>query len=68
MSSVASVEERVERLEKDLAEVRQRLNLGPGSVNWIPSVVGSISKYADFKEVVRLGREIRRADRSDLAE
>lgn len=61
--STPTVEERVETLERELAEVKQRLRMREGSGNWLTDVVGSMAKYPDFKEVVRLGREIRQADR-----
>jgi hypothetical protein len=65
MSNAPTVEERIANLEKELAEVKQRIGMGQGPVNWLPSIVGSMAKYPEFKEVVRLGREIRQSDRPD---
>lgn len=68
MSNPLTVEQRLENLEKDVAAVKQLLKAKPRPTNWLAGVVGSMAKYPDFRDVVRLGREIRQADRPDNEE
>jgi len=65
MSSSATIESRLESLERELAEVKRRLNGGKNSTDWLEQIAGSQSQNADFDEVLKLGRAARDADRPD---
>jgi hypothetical protein len=64
MSTLPTIESRLESLEREMAELRERLNRTTRGSNWLERIVGSQSRDADFEEVLRLGREARSADRS----
>ena len=65
MSEPADLEQRVAVLERDLAELRQRISSSDGKKNWIEKITGTFENDPDFAEILRLGQEIRRADRPD---
>jgi hypothetical protein len=58
-----TVEQRLGALEKQVAELKQRLDIGEAGATWLERVAGSFQGDADFLEILRLGREIRQADR-----
>lgn len=58
-----TVEERLDALERDVAWLKQRLGEVLTRPNWLEQISGSMKDYPEFEEVVRLGREIRQADR-----
>jgi hypothetical protein len=60
MSGQNGVEERLAVLETEVAELKRSLR--PGET-WFNRVAGSMKDDPEFDEVLRLGREIRRADR-----
>lgn len=57
-----TLEERIARLERevDLLKGRKR---NEGKTDWIAQITGSFADDPDFDEIVRLGREMRQADR-----
>lgn len=57
---MSSVEDRLSALETEVALLRKKLAPDP---NWISKISGSMQDYPEFDEVLRLGREIRKADR-----
>jgi hypothetical protein len=64
MSEEPSVEQRLATLERQVAELTQRLNqLAAPKGNWIEEMVGCMKDYPEFEEVARLGAEWRRAQR-----
>jgi len=63
MSQSPSTEERLATLEAEVAQIKDQLQLGAEPWNWLDRVVGSMTRYPDFREVLRLGREFREADR-----
>ncbi|MDB5322388.1 MAG: hypothetical protein JWN40_4019 [Phycisphaerales bacterium] len=63
MSDPLTIETRLESLEREMAELRRRLNGSGPSGNWLDSIVGSQQNEPAFDEVLKLGREIRSADR-----
>lgn len=65
MAGATSIEQRVAILEREIAELKQRITLAGASDTWLERVEGSFSDEPDFDEVLRLGREIRQADRPD---
>jgi hypothetical protein len=64
MSEVSALEQRVSALEKEVAELRRHVRPRESARDWIERVSGSMKDYPEFEEVIRLGREIREADRS----
>jgi hypothetical protein len=65
MSQVETLEDRVARLEKEVAYLRSQLQRLVSKANWIDQVKGSFKDDPEFDEILRLGGEIRRADRPD---
>lgn len=59
---MATVEDRLSALESELADVKRQLKSLQPAPNWLDRIVGSMDEWPEFKEVLRLGREIRRAD------
>jgi hypothetical protein len=56
-----TIEERLSAVEQDLAQIKQRLNVGqlqPPAHPW-DKVFGAFSNSEGFEEAVRLGREYR---------
>jgi hypothetical protein len=63
MSDVSALEQRVSALEKEVAELRRHVRPRESARGWIERIAGSFKDDPEFEEVVRLGREIREADR-----
>ncbi len=63
MSADMTVEQRLAVLEEQVAELRQRFDSSQRSNTWLDRVAGSFRDQPEFDEVLRLGREIRQADR-----
>lgn len=61
--SPATIEQRLSALEKEVADLKTRLQTTNGAGYWLVRVAGSMKDYPEFAEVIRLGREIRQADR-----
>ncbi len=59
---MATVEQRLDKLEADVAELR-RQSAGDKKKEWLSKVAGSFRDDPEFAEIVKLGREIREADR-----
>jgi len=58
-SNTRQLEVRLERVEKELAEVKAAL-AGMQPKPWYKQIVGDFTDDKDFTEIVRLGRLIRR--------
>ena len=67
MPKTSTVEQRLEKLEADVAELR-RQSAGENKKEWLSQVAGSFRDDPDFGEIVKLGREIREADRPQNGE
>ncbi len=52
-------------VEKDLAQLKSQVEHLRSDRGWIDRIKGSFKDDADFEEILRLGREIRQADRSN---
>ena len=63
MSEVSALEQRVSALEKEVAELRRRVRPRETVRDWLERISGSFKDDPEFEEVIRLGREIREADR-----
>jgi hypothetical protein len=57
-----TIEERVEKLEREMDLLKGR-SPEPSKKDWISAVIGSFANDPDFDEIVRLGKELRQADR-----
>jgi hypothetical protein len=68
MSVEATIEKRVSELEERVARLTEEMFRQPGvprKPGWIRKVVGSMANDSEFAEILRLGREIREADRPE---
>ena len=63
-----TIEERLSRVEKELAELKHAAQTPRDKSNWITKISGTFEGDADFKEIVRLGKEIRDAERFEEIE
>ena len=63
---MATVEERVEQLEKEVRLLKlsqsNKIDLAAKKPGWIAKIEGSFKDDPDFAEILRLGREERQAD------
>jgi hypothetical protein len=64
MADPTKIEERLALLERDVSELKQQLKAGAAAGSWIDRITGSMEAFPEFEEVVRLGREIRRAEQA----
>ena len=62
MSKNAALEERLAAVERDLAELKDRVFHEANERPWFERMIGSMRGFPEFEEVVKLGREIRKAD------
>ncbi len=60
MSSIHTVEDRLATLEREFAQLKQRLE-AHSIGNWLDEVSGRMKNIPEFEDVVRLGREFREA-------
>ncbi|MBM4257613.1 MAG: hypothetical protein FJ147_17185 [Deltaproteobacteria bacterium] len=56
-----TVEERLSALEKELKELKQQVTVQQEQRSWIEKIAGTFKDDPDFEEIVRLGREFRKA-------
>ncbi len=64
-TAMPTLEERLSGVEKELALLRSQVEHLCAKENWIDQITGSFRDDPEFEEVLRLGREIRQADRPD---
>ena len=62
MPDERDLERRIAMLEQEVAEIK-RASAKSTEKNWLQRVAGSFKNQPEFDEVLRLGREIRQADR-----
>ena len=60
-----SIEERLVRVEQELAQLERRLDLVSKPADLLLRVGGSMAAFPELEEVARLGREIRKTDAQD---
>jgi len=65
MSHTTTLEDRLRELEDEVAELKRRAGRKETAGEWLDRISGRLAEYPEFEEVVRLGREIRQADRLD---
>ena len=57
-----TIEQRLQNVERELAELRGEIkNLIPRP-NWISAICGTLKHDPEFDEILRLGKELREAD------
>lgn len=57
-----TLEKRVERLEREVGDLRRILAISPSVKNW-RSTFGAFADDPEYEEMIRLGREFREQDR-----
>ena len=63
MPESTTIEQRLERVEKELADLKKDVKGMRPSGNWIDAISGTFKDDPEFDEILRLGKEIRDADR-----
>jgi phosphopantetheine adenylyltransferase len=58
IQAISPLEARLVALEAEVTALKQRMD---NRANWLDDVIGSTKDMSDFDEVVRYGREARRA-------
>jgi hypothetical protein len=66
--TVPTVEDRLAVVEREIAELKRRLPAEPLQEDWVDAMSGVFADDPEFDEVVRLGREMREADRMQYEE
>ena len=61
MSSQQTTEERLTKVEKELAELKRQLSRQKDGRSWIETIAGTFENDPDFEEIVKLGREFRKS-------
>jgi hypothetical protein len=62
MAENVALEERLTAVERDLAELKDHVFQAHRGRPWFERMIGSMKDYPEFTEVVKLGRQIRKAD------
>ncbi|MCA9013095.1 MAG: hypothetical protein KDB01_25265 [Planctomycetaceae bacterium] len=57
-----TIEVRLAKVERELAILKARTGDNGTKANWIEKITGSFKDDPDFKEIVRLGKEMRDAE------
>ena len=61
MSEQQTIEQRLTEVEKELADLKQRLAAPADGKSWVEQIAGTFKDDPDFDEIVRLGREFRKS-------
>ena len=59
MPKQLTVEQRLTAVERDLAELKERVTHQEKNGSWIERIAGTFKDVPEFDEIVRLGREFR---------
>ena len=57
-----TIEVRLAKVERELAILKAKTSENGTKANWIEKITGSFKDDPDFKEIVRLGKEMRDAE------
>jgi hypothetical protein len=57
------IEQRLEAVERAVADLQRRLAAGPAPSDWLEQISGSFKDEPAFAEVLQYGRAIREADK-----
>ncbi len=60
-----AIEQRLETVERELAELKGEIKTLVPRPNWISVISGTFKDHPEFDEVLRLGKELRQADRQN---
>jgi hypothetical protein len=60
-----TLEERVAELERQVGRLTKHVFQDSSNPGWVRKIVGSMENDPDFAEILKLGREIREADRRE---
>ncbi|MFN6128963.1 MAG: hypothetical protein ACK6DC_09410 [Planctomycetota bacterium] len=60
---MASVEERLTKIEKEIEAIKTKIPADESKTNWLNKVNGTFRNDPDFDEIIRLGKEFRDSDR-----
>jgi hypothetical protein len=63
MSQTSPFEQRVETLERQVAEIRRQLGQTVHAPGWVDQLAGSMKDHPDLDQFVQLGHEARQAHR-----
>ena len=61
MSEQQTIEQRLAEVEKELADLKQRLLPPTDGKSWVEQIAGTFKDDPDFEEIVKLGREFRKS-------
>lgn len=67
MANANTLEERLAKIERELAELRNRVGTPDSKSHWITDMVGRFGNDPVFDEITRLGKELRDAEEPDDA-
>jgi hypothetical protein len=62
---MATVEERLAKVEKDLEAIKREKLAQTSKLGWLERVRGTFKGDPDFEEIVRLGKELRDQESSE---
>ncbi len=65
MSTKETLEERLAALEREMKDLRKRVEAGNRSNDWRSRPRSSLRDMPEFEEVLRLGKEIRQSDQDN---
>jgi hypothetical protein len=63
-----TIEQRLAVVEREIAELKLRLPVQQPQEDWVEAMSGVFADEPEFDEFVRLGREMREADRMQYGE
>lgn len=63
-----TIEQRLEHVERELAELKGEIKTLIPRPNWISAIRGTFKDDSEFDEVLRLGKAIREADQPKESE
>ena len=63
MAEELTLEKRVSDLEKQMSVLTKEVQKSRSKPGWVRNIVGSMENDPEFAEILKLGREIREAER-----
>lgn len=65
MATPSKLEDRVASLEEEVARLKMRLNDPKSNGSWVDEVSGAFEGDEGFREILRLGKELRDAEQAE---
>jgi hypothetical protein len=62
MNDASTIESRLALLERDVANLKLRIERPSPANDWLGRIAGSMSAHPEFAQVLELGQELRRCD------